>query len=424
LVLKESRVQAIATTAATLNYRAVGRPLAAAAAPVVMPLTVGLHHDLQALRDEWIAFENVADCTVFQTFEWLAAYQLHVGERQGETPCVAVVRGANNAIVSIVPLAVRRTGLVSELTFLGSDLCDYNAPLLTPGFIKMVGRQAFVAVWRDILAQIQSNPLSHFDIVRLEKMPSAIGVQENPLVVYLTNTLNPSGSWATSLAGSWDAFYAAKRSSATRSRDRSKRKRLEDARAISFKTLDRASDVAQTLDVLMAQKAQAFSARGIRNIFQLPGYADFYRAIATDPRFSRIVHVSALDAGDEPVAVNLGLTFRNRYYYVLSSYTGGPLAKFGPGAIHLHELMRYAIARGMTDFDFTIGDERYKRDWCDGVQPLYDHVSTATLRGALAATGLRAMRRVKRAIKQNKTLWAFYTALRSRFAHRNENAAP
>jgi CelD/BcsL family acetyltransferase involved in cellulose biosynthesis len=109
---------------------------------------------------------------------------------------------------------------------------------------------------------------------------------------------------------------------------------------------------------------------------------------------------------------------------VLSSYTGGSLAKLGPGAIHLHELMRYAIARGMTDFDFTIGDERYKRDWCDGVQPLYDHVSTATLRGALAATGLRAMRRVKRTIKQNKTLWASYTALRSRFARRNERAAP
>jgi hypothetical protein len=34
------------------------------------------------------------------------------------------------------------------------------------------------------------------------------------------------------------------------------------------------------------------------------------------------------------------------------------------------------------------------------------------------------MRRVKRTIKQNKTLWASYTALRSRFARRNERAAP
>jgi CelD/BcsL family acetyltransferase involved in cellulose biosynthesis len=254
-------------------------------------------------------------------------------------------------------------------------------------------------------------------------MPSTIGTQENPLVSCLSSTLNPSGSWATSLTGSWDAFYAAKRSSATRSRDRSKRKRLEDAGAISFKTPDGIFDIVQTLDVLMAQKAQAFSARGIRNIFRLSGYVDFYRAVATDPRFNRIAHVSALDAGGELVAVNLGLAFRNRYYYVLSSYTGGPLAKLGPGAIHLHELMRYAIARGMTDFDFTIGDERYKRDWCDGVQPLYDHVSTATLRGAMAATGLRAMRRLKRTIKQNKTLWALYTALRSRFARRNEGVA-
>ncbi|MDI3471663.1 MAG: hypothetical protein OJF62_003726 [Pseudolabrys sp.] len=417
-------MQVTAATAAKLSYRSAGQQPAAATTRTAMPLTVSLHHDLQALHDEWVAFENIADCTVFQTFEWLAAYQLHVGERRGETPCVAVVRGADNAIVLIVPLTVRQTGIVRELTFLGSELCDYNAPLLAPGFVKMAGRQGFVAAWRKILAQIQSNPFSHFDIVRLEKMPSAIGMQENPLVAYLSTTLNPSGSWATLLAGSWDAFYAAKRSSATRSRDRSKRKRLEDSGAVSFKTPDSVFDIVRTLDVLMAQKAQAFSTRGIRNIFQLPGYADFYRAVATDPRFNRIAHVSSLDAGDEPVAVNLGLIFRSRYYYVLSSYTGGPLAKFGPGAIHLHELMRYAIARRMTAFDFTIGDERYKRDWCDGVQPLYDHVSTTTLQGALVAAGLRAMRRVKRTIKQNKMLWAFYTALRSRFARRSESAVP
>ncbi len=107
----------------------------------------------------------------------------------------------------------------------------------------------------------------------------------------------------------------------------------------------------------MRQKSAVFAERGIDNIFMRPGYAEFYRAVATDPRFNRIVHVSKLEVGAETAAVNLALVFRGRYYYVLSSYTEGQLARLGPGAIHLRELMRYAIDRGIAFFDFTIGDE-------------------------------------------------------------------
>ena len=39
--------------------------------------------------------------------------------------------------------------------------------------------------------------------------------------------------------------------------------------------------------------------------------------------------------------------------------------------------MRYAIRRGCTVFDFTIGDESYKRDWSAGHTrlKLFDYVS-------------------------------------------------
>jgi CelD/BcsL family acetyltransferase involved in cellulose biosynthesis len=46
--------------------------------------------------------------------------------------------------------------------------------------------------------------------------------------------------------------------------------------------------------------------------------------------------------------------------------------RYGPGAAHLMEIMARAIERGCTIFDFTIGDEPYKRDWCEERQALYD----------------------------------------------------
>ena len=168
-----------------------------------------------------------------------------------------------------------------------------------------------------------------------------------------------------------------------------------------------------TLDTLMAQKAQAFNRMGIANLFARPGYPEFFRALATDPATRHLAHVSRLDVGTAAAAVNLGLTFRDRYYYLLASYDGGELSRFGPGAAHLHELMRQAIERGFRVFDFTIGDEPYKRDWSDTELTLFDHIAVATLRGALVAMPLLAKRRLKRWIKQTPVLWSVFSRARA-----------
>src|SRR5436309_15860438 len=134
---------------------------------------------------------------------------------------------------------------------------------------------------------------------------------------------------------------------------------------------------------------------GVPNIFERPGYVAFFQELATAPRMRALVHLSRLDVGPAWAAVNLGITFRDCYFHILASYDDGEVSRFGPGAAHLRELLRYAIARGLTRFDFTIGDEPYKRDWCDAEQPLYDYVGAATIRGLPAAIMAFGSRRAK-----------------------------
>ena len=126
-----------------------------------------------------------------------------------------------------------------------------------------------------------------------------------------------------------------------------------------------------------------------------------------------MVHVSRLEVGERTAAANLGLVFRGRYYHLLASYDGGEVAKFGPGAAHMHDLLRYAIGRGCDTFDFTIGDERYKREWSDTAITLFDHVSPATLRGCVAAVWIFAVRAAKRFIKQTPALWSAAEKIRA-----------
>ena len=75
--------------------------------------------------------------------------------------------------------------------------------------------------------------------------------------------------------------------------------------------------------------------------------------------------------------------------------------------------MRYAIARQFTRFDFTVGDEPYKRDWADSELALHDHIAAVTARGAAAAAFIAVFRRAKRAIKQSPGLWQAFCQARA-----------
>jgi CelD/BcsL family acetyltransferase involved in cellulose biosynthesis len=182
---------------------------------------------------------------------------------------------------------------------------------------------------------------------------------------------------------------------------------------VVFATPDKDAEIVANLDTLFSQKCHALAAMGVDDLFSRPGYQAFFRDVATDPATRDMVHVSHLDVGETLAAANFGLIWRGRYYHILASYDHGPVSRFGPGAAHLHRLMQYAIDRGCNVFDFTIGDERYKREWADTELRLYDHYAAATLRGHGVVAAVFAYRRLKRLIKQTPALWAAYTKMRA-----------
>ena len=371
-------------------------------------MTIAVYEDLSAVEHDWRALERHADSTVFQSFDWLAIWQRHIGVRNGVRPAIVVTRDSAGTILFLLPLSVRTRGFARSLAWLGSENCDYNAPLLAKAFSAHVDREHFMALWGTIVSSLRNNPHLRFDFVDLEKMPETVGEQQNPMC-HLGGNLTPSGAYLTHFSGDWETFYAAKRSSATRRRDRTKRKKLAEFGAVNLVNPASHDEILRTADILMVQKARQFAHMGVGNLFARPGYAEFYRAIATDPATKHLAHVSRFDVGTTAAAVNLGLTWRGCYYHLLASYADGELSHLGPGAAHLHELMHYAIDRGFKVFDFTIGDERYKRDWCDTELKLYDYVSAAAWRGAIAATLLLAARRLKRLIKQTPVLWGAFS---------------
>jgi D-aspartate ligase len=376
-------------------------------------LSFSIYPSLESAEAEWRRFEQFADCTAFQSFDWLSTWYRHIGRHDGIKPVVVVARFANGETAFIAPLAVQPNVTARKLCWFGQDLCDYNAPLLAPDFSLRITPERFLAAWRDLRALIQDDPQLRHDWIELEKMPQLIGAQTNPFT-HLDVSINPSGAHMTRLGDNWEAFYHGKRSSATRRRDRAKRRHMEEFGEIRFVSCTDRDDARRTLEELMDQKSRTLVLNGIPDIFARPGHREFFLDLASNPNLRHLFHVSRIEVGDTWAATNFAIVFGDCYYHVLASFNrNAAMSHYGPGALHLRELLAHAIELGLRRFDFTIGDEPYKKEWSDFSLQLYDHSTAATWRGWSANVSSVAWRRTKRFIKQNPLIWHHVSKLRS-----------
>ncbi len=369
---------------------------------------LSFHSDLSEIEQEWRAFEQGADCTSFQTYDWLSTWHRHIGAREGVQPAIVIGR-QNGDILFILPLALA-PGRLRRVTWFGEFLSNCSAPLLAPDFAQHVNATQFVTVWREV-EQLLRQHLQH-DLIDLDKIPETIGAQANPMRA-LPLTARANDAYLVRLTGTWDEFYTAKRSASWRKTDKKKRNRLAKSGEVVFATATEPADIEHTINALIAQKKSSYASLGVANMFEWPGYREFYLDMATDPRRHGLVHVSSVRVGGAIVAASFGLTLHGNYDYVLAGYAMGEFEGASPGTIHLQELMKFFLERGFKTFDFNIGDEPYKREWLDVETRFYDYVSPATLSGQFAAVAMKATRAIKRFIKRNPSIWPVIRRARS-----------
>lgn len=387
------------------------KPQARANSAAFGSIQLSVSHSLGESETMWRKLEVAADLTPFQSFDWLSTWQEHIGQPAGVLP-VVIIGGPAESPLFVLPLAIRQRGFLRELVFLADELNDYNAPIVARDFAKL-DSEAFGLLWTRITRLLQDSARTRHHLVRFTKMPERIGRQSNPLLA-LGAALHPSGAYATALAGDWQTYYKAKRSSKTQRQDRLKRKHLSADGEARLVTATTPADIDRVMDALIRQKEASLATMGAANMFAGPGRRAFYAAIAKANGGELQPHVCGLGVGDTLLATNMGLRFRGTYYYILASYDDGPMSRYGPGTIQLQDLMANAIAAGDSVFDFTIGDERYKREWCEIETALYDHVSSDTIVGRVAVTLASLKRAGKRTIKQSSWLWPLAQKVRAK----------
>jgi CelD/BcsL family acetyltransferase involved in cellulose biosynthesis len=81
----------------------------------------------------------------------------------------------------------------------------------------------------------------------------------------------------------------------------------------------------------------------------------------------------------------------------------------------MQSLVEWGISKGLREFDLTIGDESFKREWADHSLPLHDCVRALTGRAKIYLGCVRARNRLAEWAKQSERFRALVRRLRSRY---------
>ncbi|MCZ2498411.1 GNAT family N-acetyltransferase [Xylophilus sp. Kf1] len=386
-------------------HPATAAPTDPAALPAHLPasLHMAVHDSLESAEARWREAWTRLAGTPFQSFDWVRIWYDTLGRQQGYKPCIGELRAdtPDGPTVLLLPLAMRRKGLLRVMYFMGAELLDYQAPLIDPAFARALSPAHAARLWNGFMHIFPS-----VDMIHTRRMPATIGELANPFSA-LPGAVHDENASAARLPADF-ATFAATRDTRLFADSRRQMRRLAASGTVRMLTeVEEPALRARVMQALFEQKSHRWNETGSIDAFALPGYREFFAALADGPLQGVDSMVSALLVDDRIIATHWGMRRGERFYWLMPTYDAawGP---FSPGRLLMEAVVRRAIDDGLKVFDLTAGDEAYKRQWVDEKVKLY------TLKQSFSTVGNYALHfdRAKALAKRSPLLRQWVRKLR------------
>ncbi len=338
-------------------------------------MKVSIYNTIEEIEALWRDFQKEADCYGFQTYEWLCHWYRVVGPALDARPCIVLVADDRNAPLLLFPLMMQNKMGLTCLAFADGRIADYNGPLVHPKYTELSGSGAFTDIWQQIC-----RVLPPCDVIHFQKIPGIINQQMNPLLALPAVPFHEN-SYSLELTGSWDSYYQTRVKKRLRADSRRQRRRLSQLGDLRFVMVNYSRGISDITRTMIAQKKRRYQETNAPDLFNDPIYSQFYLQVSRGLMTSGHLHLSALMLDDTVIATHWGMIHQDRFYYLLPTFAGGDWKKYSPGRLLLEHLLEYAFKTRLKVFDFTIGGEAYKRDWCNSKLRLYEYLQVNTRRG-------------------------------------------
>jgi CelD/BcsL family acetyltransferase involved in cellulose biosynthesis len=371
--------------------------------------SVDIIHDLAAAEAVWRACENPqVSYTPYQRFDFLAAWQRQVGEREGMQPFIVVAHDGARRPLLLLPLAIKTIFGMRCASFMGGKHATFNMALVEKDFAANATR-ADVAT----LVSALSNQ-SRADVLALHQQPLRWRDLPNPMAL-LPHQRSANDCPLLTMAP--DAAPASLVSSSFRRRLKGKERKLQALAGYRYHVATEDAAINRLLNWFFRIKPLRMAEQKLPNVFAEPGIEAFIRAACLTPLQGggHAIDIHALECDEEVIAIFAGVADGHRFSMMFNTYTMSANAKFSPGLILMRDIIDDYAGQNYRALDLGIGSDDYKRLFCKDDEPIFDSFVPLSLRGRIAASAMSALNRAKRQVKHNAALLDFAQNLRSMF---------
>ncbi len=250
-------------------------------------------------------------------------------------------------------------------------------------------------------------------LLKLERLQPEIDGIANPLILS-SSTISPNVALACDLAGGFEAVMERHSGKRKRKKHRNHARKFEETGSIETGLAQSGDEARALLDAFFAMKSVRFRELGISDVFAEPEIQAFFRDLfaqaLSDGKPDFVVHY--LKVGGVVRAVTGSSLIGNRMICEFSGFVPDETENTSPGDYLFYENIQWACQNGYAIHDFSVGDELYKRLWCDIEFVQSDTVIALSLPGRLAAGAWTLLATAKRRIKASPALWSLVKRLR------------
>ena len=319
----------------------------------------------------------------------------------------------NGRPVLMLALEVMKEGPFRVASFMGERHANGNFAAFTDRAVPVLSAQEVRTVADAVRA---ARP--DVDLILLERQVPAVDGADNPLSG-LRTMRSPNIALATDLAGGMDAVLGRMSGKRKRKKYKLQLRKFDEAGGYRWFEASTPDEVERLISEFYVLKAARFKKRGIPDTFASAEVRAFFRQLFHDaltvspPPF--VLH--GIEVAGEIRGINgFSVTDTSLVCEFCAIRDDDPT--ISPGFYLDYVGIEEACKRGKAVYDFSIGDDDYKRTWCDMETVQFDTLLPLTLKGRLLAATLKARAGAVRLVKSNKRLWATVKSLRTRLAGR------
>jgi len=138
------------------------------------------------------------------------------------------------------------------------------------------------------------------------------------------------------------------------------------------------------LETMIEQKEERYKQTNVWNMFKLNYYKNFYSDLIKSDFYFLKLHISAIKVGKNFISTHFGFIDDKTFYYLMPSFDNKRFKSFSGGNILLENLIHYTQSKNINVFDFTIGNENYKKKWTNDKNDLFEIILTNSFFGKLS----------------------------------------